>query len=263
MPIVSRIGARGSSDQRRGSRCFSQWLNTQQTRAHSGVCFGGTPGAAPPDCRVPCSAGPSGCPATVPRMTEQQPYDVIETFDAFELRRYPQHVVAQVQVSGTFDSAGNSAFAPLFGYITGENESRDSIEMTAPVVQQRATPDTAPKSVSMAMTSPVTQTQAGDGRYVVAFVLPVTMTAENAPIPTNPAVSIRVVPERLAGAVTYSGRGAASAYDKHLGELLAGLAAAGLTPKGAPSSARFDAPSKPWFLRRNEVVQPVEAPDAG
>ncbi|MGB3685496.1 MAG: heme-binding protein, partial [Ornithinimicrobium sp.] len=162
---------------------------------------------------------------------------------------------------GTFDSAGNSAFGALFGYITGENESRDSIEMTAPV-QQQAAPDTAPKSESMAMTAPVTQTRAGDGRYVVAFVLPATMTVENAPTPANPAVSIRVVPEQFAAAVTYSGRGSASAYDKHVGELLTGLAAAGLTPEGAPSSARFDAPSKPWLLRRNEVVQPVEAPDA-
>jgi hypothetical protein len=35
------------------------------------------------------------------------------------------------------------------------------------------------------------------------------------------------------------------------------MAAAGLEPSGAPRFARFDPPFKPFFLRRNEVVQDV------
>ncbi|MEO7129962.1 MAG: heme-binding protein, partial [Dermatophilaceae bacterium] len=31
-------------------------------------------------------------------MTEQQPYDVIERHDGFEVRRYPEHVVAEVRI---------------------------------------------------------------------------------------------------------------------------------------------------------------------
>lgn len=193
-------------------------------------------------------------------MTEQQLYGVVEKFDAFELRHYPEHLVAQMQVSGNFETAGNSAFGALFGYITGDNESTSSIEMTAPVVQQMP-PSESPgaRSESIAMTAPVTQTEATDGQYVVAFVLPAAMTAETAPAPTNPAVSIRVVSERFAAVVRFSGRGSASAYDKHLGELDSGLEGSGLVRVGPPSFARFDAPSKPWFLRRNEIVQPVEA----
>lgn len=188
-------------------------------------------------------------------MTEQQPYDVLRKHDDFEVRRYPTHFVAQVDVDGTFDSAGSTAFSLLFGYITGDNQSSSSMQMTAPVVRQPA------PSESIAMTAPVTQTQTDEGSFVVAFVLPEAMTLDSAPIPSNPKVRVREVPERLAAALVYSGRDSAKAYDKHLHDLLGHLKAAGLEPDGPPMSARFDAPNKPGFLRRNEVVQPVVRPD--
>lgn len=68
-------------------------------------------------------------------MTEQQPYEVVEQYPEFELRRCPSHAVAEVSVPGSFGSAGNQAFRALFRYITGHNESAGSIAMTAPVVQ--------------------------------------------------------------------------------------------------------------------------------
>lgn len=84
-------------------------------------------------------------------MTEQQPYEVIEQFDGFELRRYPPHLVAEVELDGSFEDAGNGAFRRLFGYITRQNEARRSVAMTAPVVQAAA-------SEKVAMTAPVVQT---------------------------------------------------------------------------------------------------------
>lgn len=43
-------------------------------------------------------------------MTEQQPYDVLEAYPAFELRRYPEHLVAETEVGAPFELAGNLAF---------------------------------------------------------------------------------------------------------------------------------------------------------
>ena len=71
-------------------------------------------------------------------MTEQQPYEVLEQRDGFELRLYPPHLVAEVQIEGSFEDAGNRAFRSLFRYITGANRSRSSVAMTAPVVQETA-----------------------------------------------------------------------------------------------------------------------------
>ena len=193
-------------------------------------------------------------------MTEQQPYDVVEAFPGFELRRYPEHVVAEVSVSGSFEGAGSQAFRSLFGYITGQNASSRTIEMTAPVVQEPVATRGDPEKI--AMTAPVTQTESGEGVHVIAFVLPAGMTAETAPSPTNPRVRVRAVPERLAAAVRFSGRWTESGYRRHLVELGSALTAAGLVATGPPRFARFDPPYKPWFLRRNEVVQDVTRPGA-
>ena len=123
--------------------------------------------------------------------------------------------------------------------------------MTAPVVQEAA------RSQKVAMTAPVVQERSAQGGYVVAFVLPATMTLETAPVPADPVVQVREVPERLAAAVRYSGRWSQSSYERHLAELLDAVAEAGLVATGTPRLARFDPPFKPWFLRRNEVVHDV------
>ena len=190
-------------------------------------------------------------------MTEQQPYRVIRDYDGFELRRYPAHLVAEVTIEAAFDDAGNRAFRFLFGYISGENRSRSKVAMTAPVVQAAS----AGQSVEIAMTAPVVQQRhdATVDSYRVAFVLPADLTAATAPEPTNPAVTIRTVPESTSAAVRFSGRWSEAGYRRHLDQLRTALAAAGLVAVGAPRYARFDPPYLPPFLRRNEVVLDVIA----
>jgi hypothetical protein len=184
-------------------------------------------------------------------MTEQQPYTVVREESSFEVRRYPEHVVAEVTVSADFDDAGNRAFRFLFGYISGANTANRKVAMTAPVVQ-------APASETIEMTSPVVQSPGQDARsHVVAFVLPATLTEATAPVPTSPEVSLRTVPEALVAASTYSGRWSQSRYDEHCSDLLDAVAEAGLAVVSAPRFARFDPPYKPWFLRRNEVLVDV------
>jgi len=183
-------------------------------------------------------------------MTEQQPYDVIRVEVGFELRQYPEHVVAETEVSADFADAGNRAFRYLFGYISGENTTRRSIDMTSPVVQA--------VSQRVAMTAPVIQTASG-GSFTVAFVLPSSLEEASAPLPSRSQVSLRTVPARLAAAVRFSGRWSKSAYEKHRSELLSAVKRSGLTVVGEPWFARFDPPLTPWFLRHNEVVVEVAA----
>lgn len=183
-------------------------------------------------------------------MTEQQPYEVVERREGYEIRHYPAHVVAEVVVDADFDSAGSIAFRPLVNYIGGNNQLRTSLEMTAPVVQSR----------KMEMTAPVVQQAGGAGRHVVAFVLPASVPITSVPIPTDPRVTIREVPPSLTAVARYSGRWSESAYDSHVEELKKALADDGVTLASEPRLARFDPPFKPWFLRRNEVHIDVHAP---
>lgn len=192
-------------------------------------------------------------------MTELLPYEVVGHLDdGVELRRYPEHVVAEVTVRGSLSGAGNTAFAPLFAYISGDNRPRTKVAMTAPVVQERAAGE------KVAMTAPVVQEQvdqeqlaqeeAGERSFTVAFVLPSGMTAENAPEPADSRVSLRTLRPTLSAAITYSGRWTRSGFDQHRDRLLQAVARAGLEPVGVPRWLRYDPPFKPWFLRRNEVV---------
>ena len=190
-------------------------------------------------------------------MTEQQPYELVRRYPHFELRRYPAYAVAEVQVNATFDRAGNAAFRHLFNYISGSNTAQQKLAMTAPVVQGVET------SEKLAMTAPVLQSVPLPGAdapadFVVAFVLPAGVTAETAPVPTNPDVKIRAVPGSLGAAVRFSGSGTEKAFARHNPGLQAALTLAGLTAVGPPRFARFDPPFKPWFLRHNEVIQDVQ-----
>ena len=183
---------------------------------------------------------------------------MVRTYPHFELRRYPDYVVAEVRVTADFDRAGNAAFRYLFNYITGSNTARQKLAMTAPVIQESG-------SQKLAMTAPVLQSgplpgKGGPAEFVVAFVLPAGLTVESAPVPTDSRVTVRGVPGSLSAVQRFSGSGSASSFERHNNGLQAALALAGLAPVGPPRFARFDPPFKPWFLRRNEVVQDVRQP---
>jgi len=196
-------------------------------------------------------------------MTEQQPYELVRRYPHFELRRYPDYVVAEVTVTAGFDRAGNAAFRYLFNYISGNNTARQKLAMTVPVLQE---PQPGPQK--LAMTAPVLQSGPLTGskqpaEFTVAFVLPADVTAETAPVPADPKVRVRAVPGSLAAVAGFSGSGSDSAFEKRNNGLQAALTLAGLTPVGPPRFARFDPPFKPWFLRHNEVVQDVLEPGQG
>lgn len=193
-------------------------------------------------------------------MTAHQPYETLRVHDGVEVRRYPEHVLAETTVEAGFEDAGNRAFRILFGYISGTNQAEQKVAMTAPVLQD------AP-SESIAMTAPVLQEDAdvypdgtGRGRFRVAFVLPEGFTLENAPRPTDSRVRLRRVPSTVAAAIRFRGRWSEANYRKHLEKLRTALRAENLSPVGPPRFARFDPPFKPWFLRRNEIVLSLQEP---
>ena len=189
-------------------------------------------------------------------MTEQQPYDVLTRFPGFELRRYPAHLVAEVEVDSSFTDAGNRAFGVLAAFISGRNSTRGKVAMTAPVVQEQA-------STRIAMTAPVVQESGVEpGRQVVAFVMPAEFSLATLPTPSDPRIRVREIPTQAAAARTFTGRWSERIYQDQLAELRGAVAQVGLEITGPPRFARFDPPWTPWFLRHNEVVLPVDA-DSG
>lgn len=182
-------------------------------------------------------------------MTEQQPYTLIDTYPGFELRSYPAHLVAEVDVDAPFDTAGSAAFRTLAAYIFGANTAREKLAMTAPVTQQASGPR---RSESLAMTTPVTQQQASSG-HTVAFVLPADVSLATAPIPDDPRVRVIEKPAATTAVVSFSGRGGRASFERHLEGLLAAVEKAAFVPYGEPRYARFNPPITPGIFRHNEV----------
>ncbi len=182
-------------------------------------------------------------------------YRVIEMIGDIEIRQYEPYLVAETKVDGDLESAGNQGFRILAKYIFGDNRGRRRIAMTAPVTQEKA------KGMKIAMTAPVTQEKAGE-QYVIQFMMPSEYSLAELPEPNDSRITIREIPARSFAAVRYSGTWSKRNYQKHLDLLLDALQTAGYAASGEPIWARYDAPFKPWFLRRNEILTAFQAPVA-
>ncbi len=181
---------------------------------------------------------------------EEPSYTVIERADDFELRRYEPYVVAETLVSGEFSEVGNEGFRRLVAYISGSNRSKESIDMTAPVNQQ-------PSAEKIEMTAPVSQ-QAKGASYRITFVMPADYTLDTLPEPLDERIRLQQEPARLVAAIRYSGTWSQSRYKENLAKLRAVMVERDLRANGEPIFARYNSPFALWFLRRNEVLIPVE-----
>lgn len=182
---------------------------------------------------------------------EEPAYEVLLETRYYEVRRYQPYIVAEVDVDDDFKRAGNSAFRVLAGYIFGDNEPQQKMEMTAPVESR--------EGERMNMTAPVTsQAGTGAGRYTYAFVMERKYTMDTLPEPTNPDIRLVQRPERVMAVHRYSGTWSEERYREHEKTLLDALAVDRVEITASPVFARYNAPFTPWFLRRNEIMVEIE-----
>lgn len=185
--------------------------------------------------------------------TEEPAFTASLKEGAFEVRSYPALVAAQVSVTGTRDEASTAGFKLLAGYIFGGNTRKQSIAMTAPVVQAKTGSET------IAMTAPVIQTgvPGQSGTWTVRFIMPTAYTVQSLPTPNNPKVQLMLLPPARFAAVTFSGLAREDDVALRTAELNTYMASHTLQPTGPPALARYNPPWTPWFMRRNEVLIPV------
>jgi hypothetical protein len=181
---------------------------------------------------------------------ETAPYRVVEKEGDCELRQYAPYLVAETLVEGDMAAVGNEGFRRLFAYISGNNRRKQSLAMTAPVTQEK-------NAEKIAMTAPVTQEKAG-GKFRITFMMPSEYTLETLPEPLDSRVVLKTEPPRLTAVIQYSGTWSLKRYEEHKQKLEEWMVKRGLKPLAEPIWARYDPPFKPWFLRRNEVLIPVE-----
>lgn len=196
----------------------------------------------------------SGCSVLGIRSGYEQPdYAVVERLgDGIEIRRYGPRLVAEAEVekAGT-DSPESAAFEILAGYIFGANRAAARIEMTAPVA-------VAPGGEKIAMTAPVAAGDGAGGRLAMRFYLPRELTAQAAPVPTDPRVRVREIPGETVATLRFSGSRQAAAVAPVQERLLKALAGSPWRSRGTPYAFFYDPPWTLPFLRRNEAAVAVD-----
>ena len=191
--------------------------------------------------------------------TEEPSYQILQTTEDYELRRYEPYRVAEVEVRGDFEEVGSEAFRILAGYIFGDNQGEAKIAMTAPVSQRPAETPVEKAGTRLEMTAPVTQRAAdtASDTYVISFVMPKSFSLEALPRPNNPRIRLREEPAVRVAARRYSGSWSEARYREEERRLLDALQRDGLQPRGTPIYARYNSPFSLPMLRRNEILVPL------
>lgn len=132
--------------------------------------------------------------------TETQKYEVLYSKDNFEIRFYPEAILATVEMNGTYDNSRNSGFQVLAGYIFGGNEENSQIAMTSPV-----------------------RMSGNEKLNTMSFVLPSKMEFDNLPEPKDNRVVLHKSKPMYTASVQFGGYANEAEIAKHkekLGEIL-------------------------------------------
>ncbi len=189
---------------------------------------------------------------TIMSRVEQPSYTIVRSWESFEIRDYPQLIVAETEVLGERKQAINAGFRIIANYIFGNNAPQQKISMTAPVTQQAGE--------KIAMTAPVLQEASGD-TWMVRFIMPSDYTLETLPAPNNPNVKLIKVPAERVAAIRFSGLAGDESISRQRKLLLERIAQLGLTVHGEPILAFYNPPWTLPFLRRNEILAKVTSPE--
>jgi hypothetical protein len=170
---------------------------------------------------------------------EEPAFKLLAEGQHYEVREYEPYLVAEVDVSGK--SADSQGFRTLAGYIFGDNESGEKMQMTAPVESRDAEPGET---------------------MTYGFVMERKYTLETLPSPNNERIRIRKKPARTVAVHRFSGRWTEANFSRHERVLLDALQADGIKTDGEVELARYNGPFTPWFMRRNELIVPIRWPSA-
>ena len=172
-----------------------------------------------------------------PIMAYEEPiYEILESQNNYELRQYSPQIIAEVILEGEFQEVDNTGFFILADYIKGKNNKNQSISMTAPVNKKKS----------------------DDGKWSITFFMPSKYKLNDLPEPKDPRIKFKKIDGILIASLSYSGSWNKEKYENKKIELENIINDKDLKIVGEPIFARYNSPFMPWFLRRNEILIPVE-----
>lgn len=197
-----------------------------------------------------------GCSFFGIRLEENPKYEILHSEGNMEIRSYASQIVAKTKIKGDFKTAQGEAFRILAAYIFGNNEKRQKLSMTAPVVQEKSA-----ESEKLAMTAPVIQSSTQDD-WSMSFMMPSKYQLAELPLPKDTRIALEEIPPKIFGVTRYSGLGKQSTNIQMANELKTWLLAQGKYEIVSEASwAGYDPPWTIPFLRRNEMLYEIKLKD--
>ncbi|MEO8618005.1 MAG: heme-binding protein [Sphingomicrobium sp.] len=178
------------------------------------------------------------------KQTEEPEFRALRSDDAFQIRDYPEVVVAETIVDGPRKDALGRGFSILAGYIFAKSRDGEKLAMTVPVMQDSGDP--------MGSDPPMFDDDLMDGGWRTRFVMPAGRKAGD--LPTPPAgVALVTMPPRRVGVVTFTGRPDDAELATQEDRLRGWLSRHNEKAAAQPEYAFYNSPMIPGPLRRNEI----------
>lgn len=169
------------------------------------------------------------------KTVEKPAHKTLESDGDFEVRDYPEMLVAEVSVGGDRAAALDQGFGQLTDYIFAKSRDGDRVAMTAPVLSSSG----------------------GGGAWLTRFVMPAHFTRATLPQP-GPGLAITSVPARKVAAIRFSGVADEAAMAEREAQLRSWVGAKKYKVTGEIERAFYNSPFVPGPVRRTELLIPIE-----
>jgi hypothetical protein len=168
------------------------------------------------------------------KTVEKPNHQVLETDGDFELREYPELLVAEAVVEGDRSYALDQGFGRLADYIFAKHRDGERVAMTAPVLSSAG----------------------GGNDWVTRFVMPAHYTRDTLPEPGE-GIRIATLPARRVAAVRFAGLADEAMLAQREAQLRSWIGAKKYAPAGDIERAFYNSPFIPGPARRTELLIPI------
>lgn len=164
------------------------------------------------------------------RNIETYPYELVQSFETFEVRNYEASLFTSVKIpSNEYKKVSSTGFSILANYIFGNNENNQKIAMTSPV----------------AMTLEDTMT--------MMFMVPKELNKDNLPQPNNAEITFVEEPAKTVAVITFGGWANDTIINKYKQQLITALDKEGINHTNKFYFLGYNPPYE-ILNRRNEIM---------
>ena len=174
----------------------------------------------------------------IPFFLENPKYTILERNNYFQIRKYNEMTIAKIITVGERYDGLRKGFIPLARYIGGKERNGPKISMTAPVMQQKKE----------------------NNNWEISFYMPSKFDINQLPISNNNQIKIASTPSKIMAVIAFSGVAKTELLENNLSKLIKWIEEINykIISGSEPIYSYYNDPSTPGFLRKNEIMIPVQ-----